>query len=135
MTSGDKATPSDKMFPLAGVVLDTPDPRALGEFYHRLLGWEIVEALDHWVSLRGPDSSSKVSFQRDPYHVAPQWPSEDGQQQMQVHLDFKVDDLEAAQQKAIDAGAILMDWQPQEEGVRILADPVGHIFCLFLPGF
>ena len=54
---------------------------------------------------------------------------------MQAHLDFQVTDLEAAQQKAIDAGAKLMDWQPQPEGVRVMADPAGHIFCLFLPGW
>jgi hypothetical protein len=54
---------------------------------------------------------------------------------MQIHLDFKVTDLEAAQQLAVDAGATLMDWQPQREGVRVLADPAGHVFCLFLPGW
>jgi catechol 2,3-dioxygenase-like lactoylglutathione lyase family enzyme len=126
---------AEKMIPLSGVVLDTPDPRALADFYRRLLGWEIVADEDNWVSLRGPDGSSKVSFQRDPDHRPPQWPSQAGQQQMQLHLDFQVDDLEAAQQHAIEAGATLMDWQPQKEGVRILADPAGHIFCLFLPGF
>ena len=126
---------AEKMIPLSGVVLETADPRALAEFYRRLLGWEIVADEDNWVSMRGPDGSSKVSFQRDPDHRPPRWLSQDGQQQMQLHLDFQVDDLEAAQQRAIEAGATLMDWQPQQEGVRILADPDGHIFCLFLPGF
>jgi predicted enzyme related to lactoylglutathione lyase len=124
-----------KMIPLAGVVLDAPDPRALGKFYRRLLGWDIVESKDNWVSLRGPDGSSKLSIQRDLYYRPPVWPSEGETQQMQLHLDFEVSDLEAAQQQAIDAGATLMDWQPQKEGVRILADPAGHIFCLFLPGW
>ncbi len=126
---------ADKMIPLAGVVLDAPDPKALGKFYCRLLGWDIVESSDNWVSLRGPDGSSKLSVQRDPHHRPPVWPGEAGAQQMQLHLDFEVSDLEAAQQQAIDAGATLMDWQPQKEGVRILADPAGHIFCLFLPGW
>ncbi|WP_112248890.1 VOC family protein [Kribbella monticola] len=53
----------------------------------------------------------------------------------QLHLDFQVTDLEQAQQRAVEAGATLMDWQPQKEGVRIFADPVGHVFCLFLPGW
>jgi predicted enzyme related to lactoylglutathione lyase len=126
---------AEKMIPLSGVVLETSDPRALADFYHRLLGWQIVADEDNWVSLRGPDGSSKISFQRDPGHRPPRWPSQDGQQQMQLHLDFQVDDLEAAQQRAVEAGATLMDWQPQQEGVRVLADPAGHIFCLFLPGF
>lgn len=123
------------MIPLSGVVLDAPDPRELADFYHRLLGWDIVDNEDSWVSLRGPEGSSKISFQREPGHSAPAWPSNPGQQQMQLHLDFRVEDLEAAQQQAIEAGATLMDYQPQKEGVRVFADPVGHIFCLFLPGF
>ncbi|MGC4942626.1 VOC family protein [Kribbella sp. DT2] len=126
---------ADKMIPLSGVVLDAPDPQVLAEFYHRLLGWEIVENEDEWAQLRGPDGSSKLSFQRNPNHSPPQWPGKPGHQQMQIHLDFRVDDLEAAQQRALDAGATLMASQPQPEGVRILADPAGHIFCLFLPGF
>jgi predicted enzyme related to lactoylglutathione lyase len=121
--------------PLAGVVLDAPDPRELAKFYQQLLGWEIVQADDNWVSLRGPAGSSKLSIQREPNHRTPLWPSTTDQQQMQLHLDFEVPDLEAAQQAAIEAGATLMDWQPQKEGVRILADPVGHIFCVFLPGW
>lgn len=126
---------TDDVIPLSGVVLDTPDPKALGEFYQRLLGWDLVADEENWVSLRGPEGSSKISFQREPKHRPARWPSETDTQQMQLHLDFQVEDLEAAQQKAIDAGATLMDWQPQEEGVRILADPDGHIFCLFLHGF
>ncbi|GAA1519743.1 VOC family protein [Kribbella lupini] len=126
---------ADEMVPMAGVVLDAADPKALGKFYRRLLGWEMVESDDNWVQLRGPDGSSKLSFQREPRHRAPLWPSEVEGQQMQVHLDFEVADLEAAQQKALDAGATLMDWQPQKEGVRVMADPAGHIFCLFLPGW
>jgi predicted enzyme related to lactoylglutathione lyase len=124
-----------EQIPLVGVVLDAPEPRELAAFYEGLLGWKIVHGDDNWVSMEGPDSSSKISIQREPEHQRPSWPSKADRQQMQIHLDFQVTDLEAAQQQAIEAGATLMDWQPQKEGVRILADPVGHIFCLFLPGW
>jgi hypothetical protein len=50
---------------------------------------------------------------------------------MQVHLDFHVDDLESAHRRAVDAGARLMEFQPQPD-VRVYADPVGHIFCFFV---
>lgn len=126
---------TEKKVPLSGVVLDAPDPMALATFYRHLLGWDIVESDDDWVSLRGPEGSSKLSIQREAHHRPPTWPSEVELQQMQIHLDFEVSDLEAVQQRAVDAGAELMDWQPQKEGVRILADPDGHIFCLFLPGW
>ncbi|MEU0090673.1 VOC family protein [Kribbella sp. NPDC006257] len=121
--------------PLAGIVLDAPEPPALADFYHRLLGWKIVQADENWVSLEGPAGSSKLSIQREPHHQRPTWPSKTDVQQMQIHLDFEVTDLEATQQRAVDAGATLMDWQPQEEGVRVLADPVGHIFCIFIAGW
>jgi predicted enzyme related to lactoylglutathione lyase len=133
--SSPEETPVPEQIPLVGVVLDAPDPPELAAFYQRLLGWKIVQGDDNWVSLEGPSGSSKLSIQREPEHQRPSWPSKADRQQMQIHLDFKVTDLEAAHQLAVEAGATPMDWQPQEEGVRIFADPVGHIFCLFLPGW
>jgi predicted enzyme related to lactoylglutathione lyase len=121
--------------PLVGIVLDAPDPRELAKFYRQLLGWKIVHGDENWVSMEGPAGSSKISIQREPDYRPPSWPSKTDRQQMQIHLDFEVTDLEAAHQLALKAGATPMDWQPQEEGVRIFADPVGHIFCLFLPGW
>jgi hypothetical protein len=47
------------------------------------------------------------------------------------HLDIKVDDLGAATTWAIECGARLADFQPQDL-VRVLYDPAGHPFCLFV---
>ena len=52
---------------------------------------------------------------------------------MQVHLDIAVEDLAAAGEYAIAAGAVLAGYQPQDD-VRVYLDPAGHPFCLFLPG-
>jgi hypothetical protein len=52
---------------------------------------------------------------------------------MQAHLDLQVDDLEAETARACALGATLEDHQPQKD-VRVLRDPHGHLFCLFLPG-
>jgi len=49
---------------------------------------------------------------------------------MQLHLDLKAPELETTVQRAIELGATLMPWQPQDD-VRVMADPDGHIFCLF----
>ena len=51
---------------------------------------------------------------------------------MSVHLDIAVQDLAAAGQYALKAGAVLAGYQPQEH-VRVYLDPAGHPFCLFLP--
>ena len=50
---------------------------------------------------------------------------------MTMHLDFGVIDLDAAVAYAVNAGARLAEFQPQED-VRVLFDPAGHPFCLYI---
>ena len=49
-----------------------------------------------------------------------------------VHLDFVVDDIEAAMQRAVSAGAVLE--KPIQDArwgrLALMADPFGHGFCL-----
>jgi predicted enzyme related to lactoylglutathione lyase len=49
-----------------------------------------------------------------------------------VHMDFVVDDLEAAVQRALYAGAVRQGEQVDWKGSRCItfADPFGHGFCL-----
>jgi len=121
------------MLKLTAPVLDAPDPRALAEFYARLLGWTIGRDEPDWATVRAPDGRSGLAFQLEPAHVRPVWPAGPGDQQMQVHLDVEVDDLEAAGAHAVAAGAVLAEYQPQEH-VRVYLDPAGHPFCLWLGG-
>ena len=112
------------------VVLGAPDARELAKFYSQLLGWTIAVDEGDWVMLRHPTGGTGLSFQSEPDHVAPTWPQVAGDQQMMVHLDLGVDDMDRAVEWAIDAGATLADRQPQA-GVRVMLDPAGHPFCLF----
>jgi predicted enzyme related to lactoylglutathione lyase len=118
---------------LTAPVLGTPDPPGLARFYQRLLGWPMRDDEPEWATLRPEDGSTGLSFQLEADHVPPVWPQEGDVQQMQIHLDFEVDDLAAASSLAEDAGARLLGTytQPHEE-VRIYADPAGHPFCLFV---
>jgi catechol 2,3-dioxygenase-like lactoylglutathione lyase family enzyme len=50
---------------------------------------------------------------------------------MMLHLDIEVDDLEAETARAVAEGARLDDHQPQDD-VRVLHDPSGHPFCLWV---
>jgi predicted enzyme related to lactoylglutathione lyase len=115
---------------LSGVVLDSPRPRRLADFYQRLLGWEIGDEDESWVTLLPPAGGTKLSFQLEPDYRPPTWPSETDRQQMMLHLDIAVRDLEKAEQHAVATGATVMSFQPQPD-VRVLADPDGHVFCLF----
>jgi catechol-2,3-dioxygenase len=116
---------------LSGVVLDSPDAQELAAFYHRLLGWTVIEEQDHWVRLGAPAGGPTLSFQTEQAYVRPVWPARPGDPQMSVHLDINVADLDEAGAHAEKAGATLADFQPQDD-VRVYLDPAGHPFCLFL---
>lgn len=118
-------------FQLSGFVIGAPDPRALAAFYRRLLDWEVRDDSPDWVLMRGPDGGPTLAFQREDRFRPPVWPAEGAHQQMLMHLDIWVDDLEAAVTHAVASGARLADFQPQER-VRVCLDPVGHPFCLFV---
>lgn len=119
---------------LTATVLDTPDPPALADFYRRLLGLEpTAESSPEWVVLRNPHGGPGLSFQREGRWVRPTWPAVAGEQQVQAHLDIAADDLGAAVEHAVAVGAVPEEFQPQET-VRVLRDPDGHVFCLYLPG-
>jgi len=118
---------------LAAPVLGTPDPHGLAVFYQRLLGWPMRDDEPEWATLRPADGGTGVSFQLEADHVPPVWPPELGAQQMQVHLDFEVDDLAAAAAVAEEAGARLVNaYTDPHEDVRTYKDPAGHPFCLFV---
>ena len=117
-------------FTMTAAVLGTPDPRALASFYRDLLGWPIGADEDDWVTLR-PGDGMGLSFQLEEDHVAPVWPSGPGEQQMQVHLDIEVDDLDASSARAVELGATVAEFQPQAD-VRVHLDPAGHPFCLWV---
>ena len=116
---------------LTATVLDAPDPRALADFYQRLLGWPLGSDEPGWVTLRPRGGGAGLSFQAEGAHARPTWPAGPGDQQMQMHLDIEVDDLESAGAQAVAAGAVLAEYQPQED-VRVYLDPAGHPFCLWV---
>ncbi|OLR90344.1 VOC family protein [Actinokineospora bangkokensis] len=115
---------------LTATVLDSRDPRALARFYAALLGWSIGKDDPEWVTLRPAGGGAGLSFQFEPLHRKPSWPSTEDGQQMQTHLDIEVDDLDDAVARVRAAGGAVADFQPQEH-VRVCYDPDGHPFCVF----
>jgi len=115
-----------------GVVLDAPDGRELARFYARLLGWQVFgESPDGAAVAPSEDAGHYIACQSEPRYVRPVWPAAEGRPQMSMHLDLAVDDLETSVAHARGAGAVLAEHQPQDD-VRVLLDPAGHPFCLYL---
>jgi catechol 2,3-dioxygenase-like lactoylglutathione lyase family enzyme len=112
---------------LHAVVLDCPQPRRLADFYSELTGWKTEDEDDDWITLRG-DGDVRLSFQLAPDHQPPQWP--DPAHPQQFHLDLHVDDMDAAERRALELGARALKTPDGVTSYRVFADPAGHPFCL-----
>jgi catechol 2,3-dioxygenase-like lactoylglutathione lyase family enzyme len=115
---------------LSIVALDCRDPRVLAALYSAITGWEIEDDDGEWVQLRS-DGDVTLAFQLAPDHEPPVWPSRERPQQ--AHLDFDVDDLDAAEEQVLALGARKAEVQPGSS-FRVFLDPAGHPFCLVLTG-
>ena len=113
-----------------GTVLGTPDPPGLGRFYADLLGADLDLRDGDFVTVR-LTGTYYLACQLETDHVPPAWPAGPGDQQMQVHLDIGVSSVEDAVADAERLGARQAASQPQDD-VRVMLDPAGHPFCLYL---
>jgi catechol 2,3-dioxygenase-like lactoylglutathione lyase family enzyme len=118
-------------FRLQTICIDCADAHEIADFYGRLLGWDVTISEPNWVLMQDPAGGTGLSFQADPRYRQPTWPERADAQDKMLHLDIKVDDLDAAVDHAMASGARLAEYQPQER-VRVMLDPAGHPFCLFL---
>lgn len=115
-----------------GVVLDARNGPELARFYERLLGWQILDEDESGATLAPSDNAGfNLGFETEEKYVRPVWPTEDGKPQMSMHLDIEVEDLDNAVAYAVGIGAEVASYQPQET-VRVMLDPAGHPFCLYL---
>jgi uncharacterized glyoxalase superfamily protein PhnB len=65
----------------------------------------------------------------DAPYVSPVWPEEMGREQKQMHLDFDVEDVQAAVEKAICLGATKATAQFGGKEYMTMIDTEGHPFC------
>ena len=124
---------ADTNIKLYMVTMDCKDPYALAKFYADLLQWVIPFHDEDWACVGPPGTEQGaypgITFQRNPAYVPPVWPEQPGAQQTMAHLDFAVNDLEAAVQAAVGCGARVADEQCSD-GWTVMLDPAGHPFCL-----
>jgi len=118
--------------------LDCADAEALARFYGQLLGWQIT-ARDGagWVQIRDPAGGVGLNFQAETWYEPPIWPEEPGALTKMLHFEIQVNDLDAAIRHAVSAGASVATHQPEDRApdrIRVMLDPAGHPFCLFIAG-
>ena len=118
-------------FRLTTICIDCADAHVMADFYGRLLGWEVTLSEPNWALMRDPAGGTGLSFQAESGYREPTWPERPNGQDKMLHLDIEVDDLDAAVEHAVASGARLAEHQPQAR-VRVMLDPAGHPFCLFL---
>jgi len=123
------------------VTIGTSRPRELARFYSALLDWPVKadeepgpDEPEHggWAQVGPPTgvTGPTLNFEYERHFARPVWPSVPGQQTASQHLDIEAGDLAAGVDWALAHGAVLAEFQPQDD-VRVLLDPDGHPFCLF----
>jgi catechol 2,3-dioxygenase-like lactoylglutathione lyase family enzyme len=108
------------------VIVDCPDPAALGAFWSALLDQPITWQEPDFVVVAPNDRHSGMAFQLAPDHQPPVW-GDPGRPQ-QIHFDVMVDDPAAARRRVLELGG--RELEVEEAGYGVYADPAGHPFCL-----
>lgn len=107
------------------ICIDALDPRAVGEFWAEVLGWEVVEDSDEGISLA---SSSGGLPTLDILQVP-----DAKQVKNRLHLDLRADrtsfDQELERLEGLGARRVDVGQGPDVTWV-VLADPEGNEFCL-----
>ena len=93
---------------LGSVALECPDARQLAAFYAEITGGTVTSVNEDWATAKCPGGD--IDFQTAPGYQRPAWP--DPSSSMQMHLDFLVDDADAAEARVLEAGATKYDVQP-----------------------
>jgi hypothetical protein len=114
--------------PIASVVVDCADPRAMARFWGEAMDWSLYKVTDHSAALRSAKGVGPyLQFLRTP-DVKTVW--------NRVHLDVRPypgDDPTAETARLRSLGAATIDLG-QDVPWTVLADPEGNEFCLLAPG-
>jgi catechol 2,3-dioxygenase-like lactoylglutathione lyase family enzyme len=116
---------------LAGVDLDCPDVVPMIRFYSGLTGMAHHAPEGEYPKLVDENGLLYLFQQVDGEYLPPTWPTQERGQQL--HVDYLVDDLDAAVAHAESLGATVADRERGRYYV-VMRDPAGHPFCLCYRG-
>jgi predicted enzyme related to lactoylglutathione lyase len=116
------------------VNIDVDDLARAERFYCEGIGLQVGRRFDGWLELVGAGAPVYLLPKAGGTKVSPQAEQtrDYGRHWTPVHVDFVVDDLDAAVRRAVAAGATLeRDATTHAYGeLALLADPFGNGFCL-----
>lgn len=106
--------------------MDCADPTLLAVFYRDLLDGHVIWESDGFCAVRVPGAI--LTMQKVALYEPPTWP--DPLVPKQLHIEFRVADLDAATHHATRVGAVPAAVQPSPDRWLVFLDPAGHPFCL-----
>jgi catechol 2,3-dioxygenase-like lactoylglutathione lyase family enzyme len=111
--------------PIAAVVVDCANPRAMTQFWGEAMGWTVHELTDDRALLRSADGTGPyLEFLRTP-HLKDTW--------HRIHLDllpYPVEAQAAEVARLMTMGATSADVGQGDVPWKVLADPEGNEFCV-----
>lgn len=115
--------------------IDVPDLSDAIKFYGKALGLKLTRIIDEDVAELSGASSTIYLLQKDSdtrYSVPESVTRQYSRHWTPIHIDFVVEDIHAAKQRALDAGAICESECVEWRGSKCItfSDPFGHGFCL-----
>ena len=113
---------------IGDLTIDCANAERARNFYADLMDWEKTIAFNCF-ALKTDNGMTILFTETDIPYVPPVWPEEPGKQQKQMHLDFTVDDVPSAVEKAIRLGATKATVQYGGETCVTMFDTAGHPFC------
>jgi predicted enzyme related to lactoylglutathione lyase len=115
--------PDRAVEPNVDIVIDCSDPTSLAEFWSAALGYRIVGSDEPYVLLVPPERAHPpVILQRVP---------EPKHGKVRIHIDLRVDDVEAEVRRLEALGAARIDiGQGTDVSWVPMADPEGNEFCV-----
>lgn len=120
------------------VTVDCYDAEALGAFYSELFGWDITRRDGSgWLQLGNPQGGISLNIQADSTYEPPVWPEQPGRPAKMIHFEVLVDNIDSAVEVVLAAGGTETENQPADrdpDRLRVMLDPAGHPFCLFVDG-
>lgn len=113
---------------IGDLTIDCANAERARNFYADLFGWEKTTAFGA-LAVKTDKGMMILFWEPDIPFASPVWPEEPGMQQKQMHLDFTVDDVTSAVEKAIRLGATRAAMQYGGDSCVTMIDTEGHPFC------